>query len=116
MPSELENYYLKQTEPVQSCLLALRSIIMGISPLITHERKYQIPFFYYKGKKLSYLWVNKKKLQLGFIEDKCLQEPVEGMKLKDRYQSIIINPREDIPVEIIVENLQALIHLYDNSD
>lgn len=116
MPSELENYYLKQSEPIQSCLLALRSIIMGISPLITHERKYQIPFFYYKGKKLSYLWVNKKKLQLGFIEDKCLQEPVEGVKLKDRYQSIIINPHEDIPIEIIVENLKALIHLYDNSD
>lgn len=114
MPSELENYYLKQTEPIQSCLLAIKSIIMSINPLITHERKYQIPFFYYKGKKLSYLWVTKKKLQVGFIEDKCLQEPIEGVRLKDRYQSIIVNPNEDIPMEIIVENLKGLIHLYDN--
>lgn len=116
MPSELENYYLKQTEPVQSCLLALKSIIMGINPQITHERKYQIPFFYYKGKKLSYLWVTRKKLQVGFIEDKCLQEPIAGIRLKDRYQSIIVNPTEDIPFEIIVGNLNRLIQLYDNLD
>ncbi len=116
MPSELENYYLKQTEPIQGCLLALKSIIMGISPLITHERKYQIPFFYYKGKKLSYLWVTKKKLQVGFVEDKCLQKPIEGVRLKDRYQSIIVNPNEDIPVEIILENLKGLIKLYDGLD
>jgi hypothetical protein len=116
MPSELENYYLKQTEPIQGCLLALKSIIMGINPLITHERKYQIPFFYYKGKKLSYLWVTKKKLQVGFIEDKCLQEAIEGLRLKDRYQSIVVNPNEDIPIEIIVENLNRLMQLYDDLD
>jgi hypothetical protein len=116
MPSALENYYLKQNEPIQGCLLALRSIIMGISPLITHERKYQIPFFYYKGMKLSYLWVTKKKIQVGFIEDKCLQKPVEGKRLKDKYQSIIINPDADIPVEVILENLYRLILTYDESD
>ena len=116
MPSELENYYLKQTKPIQSCLLALKSIIMGISPLITHERKYQIPFFYYKGRKLAYLWVTKKKLQVGFIEDKCLQEPIEGVRLKDRYQSIIVNPNEDIPIEVILGNLNGLINSYDNLD
>ncbi|RYU96485.1 DUF1801 domain-containing protein [Emticicia agri] len=114
MPSELENYYLKQTEPIQSCLLALKNIIMSIHPLITHERKYQIPFFYYKGKKLAYLWVTRKKLQVGFIEDKCLQEPIEGVRLKDKYQSIIVNPNEDIPMGVIVRNLKDLIHLYDN--
>jgi hypothetical protein len=116
MPSVLENYYLKQPELIQGCLLALRSIIMGISPLITHERKYQIPFFYYKGKKLAYLWVTKKKIQVGFIEDKCLQVPVGGIRLKDRYQSIILSPDTDIPVEIILENLNRLILRYDELD
>jgi hypothetical protein len=114
MPSELESYYQKQSEPIQSCLLALKAIIMGINPLITHERKYQIPFFYYKGRKLSYLWVNKRKLQVGFIEDKCLQKPLEGVRIKDRYRHIIVNPKEDIPIEIIIENLRNLIRLYDN--
>ncbi|MBA4852482.1 DUF1801 domain-containing protein [Emticicia sp. BO119] len=116
MPSDLENYYLKQNEPIQSCLLALRVIIMDLYPLITHQRKYQIPFFYYKEKKLAYLWVTKKKVQIGFIEDKCLQKPIEGVRLKDQYQSIIINPNEDIPIEVIVENLKTLMHLYDGLD
>ncbi|WP_337040408.1 DUF1801 domain-containing protein [Emticicia sp. 17c] len=114
MLTELENYYFRQSEPIQSCLLALKGIVMGVNASITHERKYQIPFFYYKGKKLAYLWVTKKKIQMGFIEDKSLQNPVDGIKPKDKYQSIIIKPNEDIPLDIILQNLDRLIHLYEN--
>ena len=116
MPTALETYYLKQSEPMQGCILAMRDIILCISPHITHERKFQIPFFYYKGKKLAYLWVTKKRLQVGFVEDKCLQAPIPGVRLKDKYQSMQLNPAEDIPIEIILENLNRLIHLYDTQD
>lgn len=101
---------------MQGCLLAMRDIILGISPHIIHERKFQIPFFLYKGKKLVYLWVTKKRLQVGFVEDKCLQKPIPGTKLKDKYQSMQLNPAEDIPLEIILEKIYRLIKLYDNID
>jgi len=115
MIKTLESYYLSKPEPYQSCLLALRDIILNANPLIVHERKFQIPFFTYKDKKLAYLWLDKKKLKLGFCLDKSLQEVTPGIKPKDQYESMLIDPNEDIPIEIILNKLNTYIKLIDKS-
>jgi hypothetical protein len=112
MQTLLNHYYLKQPEPMQGCLLALKDIILGLDENITHQRKFQIPFFYYKDKKLSYLWVTKKKLQIGFIVDKNIYPKKEGVKLKDLYKSMVIDPNADIPIELITKKLNEKIALY----
>jgi hypothetical protein len=114
MSQELKNYYLKQPEPIQGCLLALKSLILGIDGQITHVRKYQIPFFYYKGKKLCFLWVNKKKLMIGFIIDKAIYPVTDGTKRKDEYETLQIDPNADLPVEVIFDNLHRRIKLYES--
>ncbi len=114
-PKTLEYYYLSKPEPYQSCLLALRDIILDTNLAICHERKFQIPFFTYKGKKLGYLWLNRKKLMLGFCLDKSLQPTTPGTEPKDKYESIEINPNEDIPVDIIRDKLTHYIGIIDNS-
>lgn len=106
---------MKQPEPIRGCLLALKNFILELDPNISHHRKFQIPFFYYKDKKLCYLWVTKKKIQFGFIEDKTIQPKKEGLKLKDKYQSIIIDPNKDIPIKMIVRNLKKMIKVYDKA-
>ena len=113
MNAELENYYLKHPEPIRECLLALKQIIMSVSNQITHERKYQIPFFSYKGKKLGFLWMNRKKLILGFITDKSILPHEAGIKLKDQIEMIQIDPNEDLPKELIKAKLQELIGKYE---
>ncbi len=110
--TQLDHYYLKQPEPIQGCLLALKDIILRLDENITHQRKFQIPFFYYKDKKLAYLWLNKKKLQIGFIEDKSIYPKKDGIKLKDKYESIIIDPNADIPIELITKELKKRMALY----
>ena len=115
MIKTLESYYLSKPEPYQSCLLALRDIILNANPLIVHERKFQIPFFTYKDKKLAYLWLDKKKLKLGFCLDKSLQEVTPDIKPKDQYESMLIDPNEDIPIEVVLNKLDAYIKLIDNS-
>ena len=112
-PATLAYYYLSKPEPYQSCLLALKDIILNASPAICHERKFQIPFFTYEGRKLGYLWLNRKKLMLGFCLDKSLQEETPGDKLKDKYESIEINPNEDIPVDYILQKLAYYIAFID---
>ena len=114
MSQELENYYLRQPEPIQGCLLALRKIILGVDERITPERKYQIPFFYYKGKKLCFLWVNRKKLLLGFIVDKTIYPVVAGFKRKDDFETMQIDPNADLPVKIILEKLLQRMKLYES--
>jgi hypothetical protein len=114
MNTTLESYYLSKPEPYQSCLLALKDFILHANPGICHERKFQIPFFMYKGKKLGYLWLDKKKLKLGFCLDKSLQEPPNGAKPKDQYESIVIDPNADLLVDIILEKLNYYIGLIDS--
>lgn len=111
----LEGYYLSKPEPYQSCLQALRDIVLGANPHIDHVRKFQIPFFTYRDKKLGYMWLDKKKLKLGFCWDKSLQPIVEGVRPKDKYESMIINPNEDIPVDIILERLNYYLNLIDEA-
>jgi hypothetical protein len=113
MIAKLELYYLSKPEPYQSCLLALRDIILSTNPGICHERKFQIPFFTYKGKKLGYLWLNGKKLMLGFCLDKSLQPPMEGVKPKDKYESMRIDPNIDLPMDMILKKLAYYTGLVD---
>ena len=111
METLLEHYYLKQPEPLQGCLLALKDIILRLDEKITHQRKFQIPFFYYKDKKLSYLWVTKKKVQIGFIVDKNIYPKKEGV-IKDKTVSMLLDPHSDIPIEHILKELNTRIALY----
>jgi len=113
MNSKLEQYYLSKPEPYQSCLLALYQLIVSADPGIVHERKFQIPFFTYKGKKLGYLWLNRKKLMLGFCLDKRLRTWPEGVKPKDAYESFEIDPLADLPVELILQKLQHCLEQID---
>ncbi|MEJ7692384.1 DUF1801 domain-containing protein [Daejeonella sp.] len=110
----LESYYLSKSEPFQSCLLALRQLILSVDPLITTERKFQIPFFQYKGKKLGYLWLNGKKLMIGFCLDKSVQKTVEGVKPKDIYESFRIDPNADLPIEVIRSKVETLLKKIDD--
>jgi hypothetical protein len=113
MNRELENYYFRQPEPIQGCLLALKSIILSVDEGISHRRAYQIPVFYYKEKKLAFLWVNRKQLLFGLVTDKSLVTPPEGARRKNKYETMVIDPNEDIPAEEIVAMLRKQMELYD---
>lgn len=109
----LESYYLSKPEPYQNCLLALRDIILNANADIMPERKFQIPFFTYRGKKLGYLWLNGKKLMLGFCTDKSLIVFGPGIKPKDQYESVRIDPNADIPIDWIIEKLNQYLKFID---
>jgi hypothetical protein len=114
MTTELQNYYYKQPEPIQGCLLALRDIILDIDKQISHRRKYQIPFFYYKEKSLGFLWVVRKKIMVGFVTDKSVLTHEPGHRHKNKMETMLLAPDEDIPVKIITNKFIQLIELYDS--
>lgn len=113
MNTKFEDYYLRQPEPFQGCLLALKHIILNLDERITHERKYQIPFFCFEGKKLAFLWMNRKKLMLGFVTDKSIYPSKDGIKQKDRLEMIQIDPNIDLPMEMIAAKLLEQIRMYE---
>lgn len=105
----IEHYYGRQEAMTRECLLALRSIIFSIDDNIVHKLKYQIPFFCYNDCNIGFLWVHRKKITIGFIEDKKLQPSIIGLQKKDKIFMIDINPLEDIPIDIIKNSLEGLI-------
>jgi hypothetical protein len=110
----LENYYDQQTEPIKSCLLALREIILAQDPNITAAWKYGGPFFCYKNKMFCYLWVHKKLEQpyIGIVEGKHFDEAFLQVEKTNRMKKLFVNPNEDLPINVIKNILNKAIDLY----
>jgi len=109
----LDNFYLQQDEPVKSCLLALRQIILQQDLYVTNAWKYGMPFFCYKGKMFCYLWVHKKNGQpyLGMVEGKRLDHPGLIIEKRARMKIMLFDPGKDLPIKTIESILQQAIGL-----
>src|SRR4051812_46045352 len=103
MLNDLDSFYLQYPEPLKSCLLALRDIILAQDELVTAEWKYRLPFFCYKGKMFSYLWISKKSgfPYIGIVEGKHIQHPDLHFEKRSRIKTIQFDPNEDLPVDAI---------------
>ena len=111
----LEDYYLKHPEPIQGCLLALKHIIMGIDKEITHTRIFQIPFFLYKNWRFAFLYVHNKKIMFSTVIDHRLQPQAKGNRRKDSMSNtLLLDPKEDLPIDAISESLKEHIKFYNN--
>ena len=114
MLRDIDHFYLQKEEPVKSCLIALREIILRQDPEITEAWKYGMPFFCYKGKMFCYLWVHKtRKLPyVGFVEGKYLNHPKLLTEKRARMKIFPCNPERDLPVKTIEMILKQLLSLY----
>lgn len=109
----LTYYYEKQETTTRECLFALKAIILSIDKNIIHTRKYQIPFFCYKEFHLGFLWVHRKKILVGFVEDKKTFSQTTTGRKKEYVAIMEINPAEDIPIVEIKHNFKELIRKYN---
>lgn len=114
MEKALDNFYLQQDEPVKSCLLALRKIILSKDSDITNVWKYRMPFFCYKGKMFCYLWVQRQTHQpyLGIVEGKRIHHPNLVMEKRSRMKVIVFDPEKDLPIRTINLILKQALDLY----
>ena len=113
MLNDLDNFYLRQNEPTKSCLLALRDIILKHNSNITAEWKYQLPFFYFKGKMLCYLWISKKYKQpyIGFVDGNLINDKDLLQEKRARMKILLIDENVDLPIEKINSILTSAIYI-----
>ena len=118
MENGLDNYYLRQPEPIKSCLLALREIILSQDKEITTAWKYAMPFFCYKGKMFCYLWVHKKYKQpyLGMVEGKLLNHPRLLSEKRSRMKITVFDPNKDLPIRTIKLIVNEALQLYKSGE
>jgi len=107
----VDDFYLKQTEPIKSCLLALRQIILSQDKNISDAWKYGMPFFCYQKKMFCYLWIHKKHHQpyLGIVEGRAIEHPDLLVEKRSRMKIMLFDPTKDLPVKKIKLILQKSI-------
>jgi len=110
----IDNFYLQKEEPLQSCLLALKAIILATDKGVASAWKYGMPFFCYKGKMFCYLWVHKKTQQpyIGIVEGKHFNHPDLIIEKRSRMKIMLFDAAEELPVKTISLILQQAIDLY----
>ena len=115
MQNEIENFYLSKEEPVKSCLLALRDIILKYNKDISEGWKYGMPLFNYKGKMFCYLWIDKKSGNpyILMVEGRKIEHPKLVKGNRARMKILLIDPRKDIPVRTIKTIFKMAIEFYD---
>ncbi|MCH2045180.1 MAG: DUF1801 domain-containing protein [Saprospiraceae bacterium] len=101
--SNLDSYYLKLEEPNQSCLLALRAVIIKQSRGIIETRKWNMPCFCYGKKILCYLSIDKKIKEpyILWVAGSQLEHPSLEQGNRTKMKILRINPKQDLPVELI---------------
>jgi hypothetical protein len=111
---EFDNYFLKQSEPNRSCLLALRDIILAQDRSITPAWKYGMPMFCYANKMFCYLWIHKKYKQpyIGIVEGNRIEHPRLLQEKRARMKIMLIDPKKDIPIKTINKILQQALTFY----
>jgi hypothetical protein len=114
----LDDFYLKQNEPIKSCLLALREIILSQDNDVSATRKYGMHVFCYKGKMFCYLWVHKKHHHpyLGMVEGKRLDHPDLIIEKRARMKIMLFDPAKDLPVKTIKMILHKALDLYKSGE
>lgn len=112
MLNPLENYFLKQPEPHQSCMLFLRKWLLDQG--LEEKHKYGIAMYYFKDKGFCYMSVSakEKKLYLGFWKGSEMKHPKlekEGRKL---IKAFYLNPEKDLPIKTLTEIVKMAKKLY----
>jgi hypothetical protein len=113
MSEGLDTFYLKQKEPNQSCLLALRNILLNFDNKLTETLKYGLPCFCYSNKMFCYLWKDKKTTwpYILFVDGDKLSHPSLDQGTRKRMKVLSINPNIDIPMDTLNTILNEAIRI-----
>ena len=109
-----ENFFLQQEEPVKSCLLALRAMILSCNQHMAETWKYGMPVYCLHGKMFCYLWVHKKYKQpyIGIVEGNKINHPVLLAEKRARMKIMLVDPQKDIPIKTVNSILKTALSLY----
>jgi hypothetical protein len=110
----IDNYFLQKEEPVRSILQFLRDHILKLDDNIQEKWHYGMPFYYYKDKRLCYLWVHKQLKQpyLGIVDGNKIDHPDLVQEKRARMKVFLLDPSKNIPVKKINSIIKMAIALY----
>jgi len=114
MLNTIDAYYYKQTEPNQSCLLALRAFILQLDTQITESLKWGTPCFSYRNRMFCFLALTKapQAPYLLVVEGHRIDHPLLEIGSRKRMKTLSIDASKDLPFAVIQTILEEALHLY----
>jgi uncharacterized protein YdhG (YjbR/CyaY superfamily) len=114
MNEAIFNYYLSKDEPLQSCLLALQSIVLRQDRNVTESIKWGLPCFSFNNKMFCFLAIDKKTNEpyILFVEGNYLNYPELEKGNRKRMKILRINPNSDLPIELLNLILSSALNFY----
>ncbi len=109
----IDKYFLQYDEPVKSCLQFLRNYILQLDKNMVEKWKYGAPFYFYKDKRICYLWVHKKYSHpyIGIVDGLKINHPDLLQEKRTRMKILLIDPGKNIPVRKIKSILTKAISI-----
>jgi hypothetical protein len=109
-----DNFYQQQQEPIRSCLLALKTIILSLDKNLNSTLKYGMPFFCYDKKMFCYLWIDKKTQQpyIGIVEGNKIEHPALTKGNRARMKIMLLDANKDLPMLTIKKILKQALSFY----
>ena len=109
-----DDFYFKKEEPLKSCFLALRDIILQHNPEISETIKYGLPCFLFGKKILCYLWQDKKTRHpyILMADGGMIDHPKLEQGDRKRMKSYSVDPNLDLNLKEIFEILDLGLNLY----
>ncbi|MCE6989395.1 DUF1801 domain-containing protein [Dyadobacter sp. CY323] len=110
---DIDQFFWDKPEPTKSCLEALRRFVLGFDGDMTEAWKYSMPFYHHRGKRLCYIWIEKKtgRPYLGIVNGNLMQHSRLVAEKRSRMKIFILDPNEDLPIDTIKEILLLAIKL-----
>ncbi len=112
---DVQEIYRQQPEPQQSCLYALRHLILAQNKLLVETVKYGMPCFCYGKKPFCYLWVDKqsKEPYVLMVKGQFMKHQALETGSRSRMKILRIAPDKDIPEMLVKEVLLEALALYE---
>ena len=112
MTKQADQYFLLLQEPAQSCLLALRNYLLAYrNGAITEVWQYGMPFYQCGGKRICYLWTDKKTGEpyWGIVDGKLIDHPLLLAGKRSRMKIMYLDANIDLPMSTIDTILATII-------
>lgn len=112
MLNPLENYFLQQPEPHQSCMLFLRKWLLEQG--LQEQFKYSTAFYEFKNKMFCYMSVRTKDKQLyiGIVQGHKIKHPSLKKEGRKQIKAFYIDPNLDLPIQTLKEIITEAKKLY----
>jgi len=113
MNDHLMDFYLSREEPVKSCLLTVRDLILRSDMNISETIKYGMPCFVFNSRALCYLWIDKKTElpYVLFVDGLFINHPQLRQGKRKRMKVLFLDPISDLPAASVNEILRLAIDL-----